>query len=165
MWGQLQEPGRVKQIDRLEESDTLCRFQRAAFDILNKKDCPSSVQIATTKPLAVHTSGCGGMIRCLDNKQCAQCITSINATSGFHTVAQYNSISHQDSTRSESCCVFPNDAVDTCPIFFFLKNATPPEITQPALQELAGVPALCYETYVMAISPCIQYELYCTSPT
>ena len=162
MWGQLQEPGRVKQIDRLEESDTLCRFQRAAFDILNKKDCPSELSADWHN----KTTRCPHeWVRRNDtvSRQQAMCtVHHVHQRDVWLPHCRTVQLDQSSRTRSESCCVFPNDAVDTvsCPT-----NATPPEITQPALQELAGVPALCYETYVMAISPCIQYELYCTSPT
>jgi len=50
----------------------------------------TSTSTGTTTTTAF--AGCGGVARCLDHTQCAQCLEAINSTAGFaHSYAEYNS--------------------------------------------------------------------------
>jgi hypothetical protein len=89
-----------------------------------------STIVSTTTTAAF--GGCGGVTRCLDHTDCAQCLEAINATSGFpHTLAQFYSLD-TSAYRANDVALFRGfQSTASCST-----SATPPGILNPALQEL-----------------------------
>jgi hypothetical protein len=99
---------------------------------------------------------CGGVARCLDHTQCAQCLEAINSTADFpHSLAEFNSLG---LTANRAYNIWFFQALQTTASCS--TETTPPGILQPALQELDDVD-LCVDTYGMAVSYCILAEYAC----
>ena len=127
----------------------------------------SSTPIHTTTSTSTGTTttttaavGCGGVARCLDHTQCAQCLEAINSTTGFaHSIADYNSLDTA-AIRAYNIGFFQAlQLTASCST-----DVTPPNILHPALQELYDV-NLCIDTYGMAVSTCLLAEYVCFADT
>jgi len=94
--------------------------------------------------------GCGGVTRCLDHTDCAQCLEAINATSGFpHTLAQFYSID-TSTYRANDVALFRGfQLTASCST-----SATPPGILHPALQELNDEVS-CDHAHGMVVGTCL----------
>ena len=114
----------------------------------------------TTTTTATFTTtafaGCGGVIRCLDDEQCAQCLSSINATTGCpHTEVELSHLSVA-ALREYNVGFFQAlQSTASCSV-----NVTSPGCLHPALQELGNV-ASCIDTYGMVMSDCRFTEYGC----
>ena len=112
----------------------------------------STSTFTSTTSTSTFASSCGGVTRCLNDTQCAQCLSSINATRSFvHTHSEYNSKSL--ATEREYQVGFFNTLLSTVSCS---TNATPPAILHPALQELDAIP--CVDEYGMAVGGCLLAE-------
>ena len=119
----------------------------------------STTQTATTT-LRLSTSttttsagveSCGGVTRCLNDTQCARCLSVINATRGFpHTNSEFYSKSVAAQRAYQVGCfetLLSNASCST--------NASPPGILHPALIEMGGS---CGDVHGMVDGNCLDTE-------
>ena len=117
---------------------------------------PTSASITTTTTTTTSDGfySCGGVTRCLNETQCARCLSSINATRSFvHNMSELNGMPRMslDEVRAYQVEFFETLlSIASCST-----NATPPGILYPALQELGG---FCSDEHGMAVSPCLLAE-------
>jgi hypothetical protein len=110
----------------------------------------------TTTTTSTAFAGCGGVVRCLNDTLCAQCIEAINVTAGFpHSSAEYYSLD-TPAVRAYDIGFFQTlQSVESCST-----NASPSGIIYPALQELSDVIS-CADAYRMVVDDCLVPEYAC----
>jgi hypothetical protein len=129
----------------------------AAAVALATVTCPVGAWTApSTTTTAITTTtiaqGCGGVVRCLQDPQCALCIDAINSTARFlHTVAEFTNIDNALYPVGFFRTLLSTPSCST--------NATSPGILSPALLELANVN--CVREFGMVVSRCLAAEYAC----
>ena len=107
-----------------------------------------STSTSTTTSAGIYS--CGGVMWCLNETQCARCLSAINATPGFpHTISEYHSknpaaIAALDVGFFETLLSTASCSTD----------ATPPGILYPALQELDESDS-CMDAHGIVVGDCL----------
>ena len=96
---------------------------------------PTSTSTTTTTTTTFGDSDvCGGVTRCLNHTQCAQCLSAINASRGFvHSQAEFYSMSLASERQYQVGFFETLLSTASCST-----NATPSGILNPVLQELGA---------------------------
>lgn len=111
----------------------------------------TTVLSGASKSTSKGFNSCGGVMRCLNETQCARCLSAINASRGFvHSQAEYYSMSLA-AQRAYQVGFFEM-LLSTASCW---TNATSPDILYPALQELGGT---CQDAHGMVVNRCLLAE-------
>lgn len=127
-------------------------------DLWPVEDNTGTTSTSSTSTSTTAYAGCGGVARCLDDQQCAECLLAINNTNGFtHSVEELSALEALGAKTF---------ALRAYQVGFFetllstascSTNVTRLGILYPALLELSEVSS-CVETFGMVVGRCILSE-------
>jgi len=120
----------------------------------NSQDSITTTTMTTTT--TPHAQECGGVLRCVNDTNCAACLAAINATASFpHTIADFLTLKPSIYRAYQIQFLSALAANASCST-----NTTPPHLLRPAMQELGDV-ASCIDAHGMLFNNCLLAEYAC----